>query len=93
MWSDPAATPSVRALCVVVRDLAQCGRGPAPESAVLSSSRGAHDCAAKMPAIAACRGCPPQDAPKPAAQPAWDGAEVHIKGGGTVRPMESAAAD
>jgi hypothetical protein len=25
--------------------------------------------------------------------PAWDGAEVLIKEGGTVRPMESAAAD
>ena len=29
---------------------------------------------------------PPQDAPEPAAQPACDGAEVHIKEGGTVRP-------
>ena len=35
---------------------------------------------------------PPQDAPEPAAQPACDGAEVHIKEGGTVRPMESFAA-
>ena len=50
-----------------------------------------------MPAVAAGRGCPPQDAPKPAAQPACDGAEMHyimhIKEGGTVRPMESCAAN
>ena len=32
------------------------------------------------------RAGPPQDAPEPAAQPACDGAEVHIKEGGTVRP-------
>jgi hypothetical protein len=40
---------------------------------------------------------PPQDAPEPAAQPVCDVAEVlctvHIKEGGTVRPMESRAAD
>ena len=36
---------------------------------------------------------PPQDAPQPAAQPTSDGAEVRIKEGGTVRPMESFAAD
>jgi hypothetical protein len=29
---------------------------------------------------------PPQDAPEPASQPACDGAEVHIKEGGKVRP-------
>ncbi len=44
------------------------------------------------PAAAAGRGrLPPQDAPEPAAKPACDGAEVHIKEGGKVRPMESFA--
>ncbi len=38
------------------------------------------------------RRSPPQDAPEPAAKPACDGAEVHIKEGGKVRPMESHAA-
>ena len=38
-------------------------------------------------------GRPPQDAPEPAAQPACDDAEVHIKEGGKVRPIESHAAD
>ena len=43
-------------------------------------------------ATAAGRGRPPQDAPEPAVQPACDGAEMHIKEGGTVRPIESFAA-
>ena len=46
-----------------------------------------------MPAIGPAEAAPPQDAPEPAAQPGCDGAEVQIKEGGTVRPMESAAAD
>ncbi len=32
MWPEPAGTPSIRALCVVVRDLARCGPGAVPES-------------------------------------------------------------
>ena len=76
MWSDPAAIPSVRALCVVVRDSAHCGPGAVPESAVLSFGRGAQDCAIKMPAIASglAEARPLHDAPEPAAQSAYDGA-------------------
>jgi hypothetical protein len=72
-----------------------------PESAVLSFGRVAQDCAIINASDAHHRAghhdrgwprLPPQDAPKPAAQPACDGAEVHIKERGTVRPMESFAA-
>jgi hypothetical protein len=79
MWSDPAEIPSVRALCVLVRDSAHCGPGAVPESTLrllLSFGRGARDCTIKIPAIASvlAEAGPLHDAPEPAAQPAYDGA-------------------
>ena len=100
MWSDSAAIrsvralelaaiPSVRALCVVVRDSAHCGPGAVPESALLSFGRGARDCAIKMPAIASglAEARPLHDAPEPAAQPAYDGAAGAWRGERAARAV------
>ncbi len=58
-----------------------------------SISRGARDCAINDPSGRLAEAGPPQDAPEPAAQLACDDAEVHIKEGGKVRPIESHAAE
>jgi hypothetical protein len=90
MWSDPAAIPSVRALCVLVRDSAHCGPGAVPESALLSCGRGARDCTIKMPGAVAsglAEARPLHDAPEPAAQPAYDGAAGAWRGERAARAV------
>ena len=55
MWSEPAPICNARALCVGVRDSAQCGPGQDPESAAPSFSSGAQE---MTPTIRNKSGCP-----------------------------------